>query len=145
MPDVRRILSEKVHGIPDMQGVEKQEKGGAMTKDSSTMKFIKGLLKESGVKCIELKGKCQSCERVVSIVIWEEGFEIEGNGGVIVGKAWNDMPEFKCSECLERDHGMISPQRTEIFSRVCGYLRPVGHWNPGKKAEFKDRINYKLT
>ena len=109
---------------------------------SNTMKFIKNLLKESKVKCIELKGKCQNCEKAVSVVIWEEGFEIEGNGGIIVGKAWNGMPEFKCSECLERDCGMISPQRTEVFSRVSGYLRPVSHWNPGKKAEFSIRTNF---
>lgn len=30
--------------------------------------------------------------------------------------------------------------RTEIYSRVCGYLRPVDNWNEGKKAEKKDRV-----
>jgi ribonucleoside-triphosphate reductase len=27
----------------------------------------------------------------------------------------------------------------EVYSRVCGYFRPVKHWNHGKKEEFKDR------
>ena len=27
----------------------------------------------------------------------------------------------------------------EIFSRVCGYFRPVNNWNKGKREEFKDR------
>ena len=27
----------------------------------------------------------------------------------------------------------------EIFSRVCGYFRPVSNWNKGKREEFKDR------
>ena len=27
----------------------------------------------------------------------------------------------------------------EIYSRVCGYFRPVANWNRGKKEEFKDR------
>ena len=31
----------------------------------------------------------------------------------------------------------------EIYSRVCGYFRPVfQNWNAGKQAEFKDRKNY---
>jgi len=27
----------------------------------------------------------------------------------------------------------------EIYSRVSGFFRPVGGWNPGKKSEFDDR------
>lgn len=27
----------------------------------------------------------------------------------------------------------------EVYSRVCGYFRPVSGWNPGKLAEFVDR------
>lgn len=34
-------------------------------------------------------------------------------------------------------------QRTEVYSRVCGYFRPVANWNKGKKEEFKDRRAYK--
>lgn len=33
---------------------------------------------------------------------------------------------------------------TEVFSRVTGYMRPVGFWNDGKKEEFKDRKTYKV-
>ena len=29
--------------------------------------------------------------------------------------------------------------KTEVYSRVCGYFRPVSNWNKGKKEEFKDR------
>jgi len=29
--------------------------------------------------------------------------------------------------------------RTEVYSRVCGYFSPVQAWNPGKRAEFRDR------
>jgi len=29
--------------------------------------------------------------------------------------------------------------KTEVYSRVVGYLRPVQSWNNGKKAEFEDR------
>ncbi len=33
--------------------------------------------------------------------------------------------------------------RTEVYSRVCGYFRPVSNWNEGKKSEFEDRKTYK--
>ena len=29
--------------------------------------------------------------------------------------------------------------KCEVWSRVCGYLRPVDRWNEGKTEEFKDR------
>ena len=28
---------------------------------------------------------------------------------------------------------------TEIYSRVSGYFRPVGQWNPGKREEYSLR------
>lgn len=33
----------------------------------------------------------------------------------------------------------------EIYSRCCGYFRPVNNWNPGKQSEFNDRITYKIN
>lgn len=33
-------------------------------------------------------------------------------------------------------------KKTEVFSRVVGYFRPVDNWNEGKKEEFKDRKMY---
>ena len=34
--------------------------------------------------------------------------------------------------------------KCEIYSRVCGYFRPVSNWNKGKKEEFKQRKNFKI-
>jgi anaerobic ribonucleoside-triphosphate reductase len=33
-------------------------------------------------------------------------------------------------------------QPCEIYSRVCGYFRPVANWNRGKKEEFKERKKF---
>lgn len=33
-------------------------------------------------------------------------------------------------------------QKNEVYSRICGYFRPVADWNKGKKEEFKDRKTY---
>ena len=35
-------------------------------------------------------------------------------------------------------------KKCEIYSRVCGYFRPVANWNQGKKAEFAERKTYKV-
>ena len=37
---------------------------------------------------------------------------------------------------------MICGLKTEIFSRVSGYHRPVSNWNKGKKEEFADRLTF---
>ena len=35
-------------------------------------------------------------------------------------------------------------EKTEVYSRVTGYFRPVSNWNKGKKEEFKDRKTYEV-
>lgn len=32
----------------------------------------------------------------------------------------------------------------EVYSRVCGFFRPVKEWNRGKKSEYADRKVYSL-
>lgn len=34
------------------------------------------------------------------------------------------------------------PVKTEVWSRVVGYLRPVNAWNPGKVEEFRQRKGF---
>jgi len=36
-------------------------------------------------------------------------------------------------------------QKTEVYARVCGYMRPVDQWNEGKQNEFHDRKNFNVT
>ncbi len=52
------------------------------------------------------------------------------------------------------DHGYLRGEqqkcprcgaRTEIYSRVVGYLRPVDQWNSGKRDEFPLRSRYRVT
>ncbi len=35
-------------------------------------------------------------------------------------------------------------EKCEVFSRVCGYFRPVANWNKGKKEEFRERKHFKV-
>jgi len=33
-------------------------------------------------------------------------------------------------------------QKTEVYSRIVGYFRPVNNWNAGKKQEFTERKTF---
>ena len=35
-------------------------------------------------------------------------------------------------------------RKTEVYSRVCGYFRPVSNWNRGKQEEFKERKTFNI-
>jgi anaerobic ribonucleoside-triphosphate reductase len=35
-------------------------------------------------------------------------------------------------------------KKTEIYSRVVGYFRPVADWNKGKQQEFNERKKYQV-
>ncbi|MDR2046955.1 MAG: ribonucleoside triphosphate reductase [Clostridiales bacterium] len=52
-----------------------------------------------------------------------------------------------------KSHGYITGERfscpdcgakTEVYSRITGYYRPVQNWNDGKTKEFKDRLAYDI-
>jgi len=59
----------------------------------------------------------------------------------------NKFHEDKDENLVDEKGNIIVPrekrQKTEVYSRVVGYLRPVFGWNKGKKAEFKDRKLFK--
>ena len=39
---------------------------------------------------------------------------------------------------------MKCEQKTEVYSRIVGYFRPVVNWNKGKQQEFHDRKCFKV-
>lgn len=54
-------------------------------------------------------------------------YSICRNHGYLTGE------QYTCPECGEK---------TEVYSRITGYYRPVQNWNVGKAEEFKDRKLY---
>ena len=48
----------------------------------------------------------------------------------------------KCATCHETDPTLRNFRKTEVYSRVVGYIRPVEQWNNGKQAEYSDRMEY---
>ena len=64
-----------------------------------------------------------------------------------------ELPYYTLSPTYSvcRDHGYISGEhftcpecgaKTEVYSRITGYYRPVQNWNDGKSQEYKDRKVY---
>ena len=45
----------------------------------------------------------------------------------------------------EQETCSICDQKTEVYSRVVGYLRPVKQWNEGKQAEYGDRKSFRVA
>ena len=65
------------------------------------------------------------------------------------------LPYFTMSPTFSvcPDHGYLRGEHhrcpsckkaAEVYSRVVGYLRPVGQWNEGKRAEFALRAPYDI-
>lgn len=48
-------------------------------------------------------------------------------------------------EKLKKEKAEVKGTKTEVFSRCCGYLRPVQNWNDGKKQEFLLRSKFDRT
>ena len=68
----------------------------------------------------------------------------------------HELPYYTMSPTYSvcADHGYITGEeytcpicgkKTEVYSRITGYYRPVQNWNDGKSQEYKDRKNYKVA
>jgi len=68
----------------------------------------------------------------------------------------HELPYYTMSPTYSvcADHGYIAGEeyscpvcgkKTEVYSRITGYYRPVQNWNDGKAQEYKDRKNYKVA
>jgi anaerobic ribonucleoside-triphosphate reductase len=62
----------------------------------------------------------------------DEYVPYETAGGVIV----------KCKKCHQKDPALRNFQKTEVYSRIVGYIRPIEQWNNGKREEYADRKEY---
>jgi len=48
----------------------------------------------------------------------------------------------KCKKCHQKNPQLTNFRKTEVYSRVVGYIRPVEQWNKGKREEYKDRKEF---
>ena len=52
--------------------------------------------------------------------------------------------KIKCKQCHQQKPELRDFRECECYSRVCGYIRPISQWNPGKVSEHKDKKYYKI-
>ena len=57
----------------------------------------------------------------------------------------NEYYATRCDECFVKDTSLTDYKKTEVYSRVVGYYRPVQQWNKGKQVEFNDRVEFKTA
>ena len=68
----------------------------------------------------------------------------------------HELPYYTMSPTYSvcADHGYIAGEeyicpicgkKTEVYSRITGYYRPVQNWNDGKSQEYRDRKTYKVA
>ncbi len=78
---------------------------------------------------LDPRAKCHDCGK--NLQAEAEGFATYTRDGQSV---------YKCDVCYAGDP--ILRRKTEVYSRVVGYLRPVEQWNDAKQREFADRTVY---
>ena len=54
------------------------------------------------------------------------------------------MEISKTIDDLKKQMQEVKGTPCEVFSRVCGYLRPVQNYNAGKREEFNHRVPFKV-
>jgi len=43
---------------------------------------------------------------------------------------------------MQEENAKKCGKACEVYSRVCGYYRPVDNWNSGKQEEFGERLEF---
>lgn len=83
--------------------------------------------------------KCDNC----GVDIQE--FENELVGGKCLKFVEGDEEYYviRCDNCFETDKSLRNYKKTEVYSRVVGYIRPVQQWHKGKQQEWKERVEFK--
>jgi len=84
---------------------------------------------------------CHDCKKEIKI----DNQKITNGKRLVYDDNDNKITVFKCNACFEKSPGLANFRECEVYSRVVGYLRPVGQWNLGKKREYSERKEYKLS
>ena len=93
------------------------------------------------VNNVEINNTCHDCG--VAIIL--NGEEIENGVYLNYDNAGEKISVFKCNECYAKSPALTNFQECEVYSRVVGYIRPVQQWHKGKRQEYGDREEFKVT
>lgn len=79
----------------------------------------------------------EACKRLVQKIAYNTKlpyFSISPTFSVCQDHGYMSGENKECPECGEK---------TEVFSRIVGYYRPVSNWNKGKREEYSQRVEFK--
>ena len=85
--------------------------------------------------------KCHDCQKEMKI----QGKEIKNGVLAVYKEGDQELKVFKCKTCFGKNPELRNYQDCEVYSRIVGYLRPVKQWHIGKKQEFEERKEYKIS
>jgi hypothetical protein len=97
----------------------------------------------------QTSGKCVDCGADVAINIGK--LDEDGRIVIVGGALYNpiesygypDKYVYKCDDCHTSDPKLY--QKTEVYTRVVGYLRPMAQMNTGKLSEIDQREMFDLA
>ncbi len=78
----------------------------------------------------------EACKRLVQKIAYNTKlpyFSITPTFSVCKTHGYIKGEHFDCPDC---------GSKTEVYSRIVGYFRPIQNWNAGKQEEFKDRLEF---
>ena len=84
---------------------------------------------------------CHDCKKKIVLV----KNEIKNGLQLVYDFNGEKVNVFKCNDCYAKNPSLNDFQKCEVYSRVVGYIRPVGQWHHGKKQEYKERKEYKCA
>jgi hypothetical protein len=111
-----------------------------------SLSYVKELLKDCKIgEAVAFDGKCHRCKADVRVVV---GLTDTGDVSVVGGGYFHhplgvEQDFLLCESCFTENPVLDNFMPTEVYSRVCGYLRPVKQWNKGKQSEFAMRKDFK--
>lgn len=93
-------------------------------------------------------GKCVDCG--IDVIISAGKFD-DGDIAITGGALYKPQESYgygktyvcKCDNCFAVDSKLH--QRTEVYTRCVGYLRPVSQMNPGKTSEIDQRKMFNMS
>lgn len=75
--------------------------------------------------------KCYDCKK-----------ELKKGVTLIYDDSGDKIKVYKCQKCFQKNPSLTNFRKCEVYSRIVGYIRPVGQWNIGKKQEFEERKEF---
>lgn len=83
---------------------------------------------------------CKDCGKELKV---NDNGEIEGGKQLKYVEGEEAYFYFKCDECFTKNPQLDNFKKCEVYSRCCGYYRPVQNFNKGVKQQYEERLEFK--